>query len=99
MIQAVTEPRVTVTQRPANELAVSITGRPYVSWSQINCMRRCPRLFAFRYVEHAAPWLIPSSIDPTRIKSLVVDAVRATWVWPEEQDEPLPSTEAVHSDS
>ena len=51
------------------------------------------------YVEHAAPWLIPSSIDPTRIKSLVVDAVRATWVWPEEQDETLPSTEAVHSDS
>ncbi len=51
------------------------------------------------YVEHAAPWLAPSSIDPTRIKSLVVDAVRATWVWPEEQDETLPSAETAHSDS
>ena len=53
------------------------------------------------YVEHAGPWLAPSSINPTRIKSLVVDAVRAAWVWPEEQeeDDPLPSTGAVHSDS
>jgi hypothetical protein len=53
------------------------------------------------YIEHAGPWLAPSSIDPTRIKSLVVDAVRATWVWPEEQDEdePLPSTGKVHFDS
>jgi hypothetical protein len=53
------------------------------------------------YVEHAGPWLAPSSIDPTRIKSLVVDAVRATWVWPEEQDEDesIPSTGTVHFDS
>lgn len=53
------------------------------------------------YVEHAGPWLAPSTLDPTRIKSLVVDAVRATWVWPEEQDEDpaLPSTSATHSDS
>ena len=62
MIQSVREPRVTVTQRPANELAVSITGRPYVSWSQINCMRRCPRLFAFRYVERAKPEFIPQAL-------------------------------------
>lgn len=53
------------------------------------------------YAEHAGPWLAPSSIDPTRIKSLVVDAMRATWVWPEEQneDETLPSTGAAHTDS
>jgi putative RecB family exonuclease len=62
MIQATTDPRVAVTHRPANELAVSITGRPYVSWSQINCMRRCPQLFAFRYVERAAPEFVSQAL-------------------------------------
>ena len=43
MIQAQTttqKTNVIVTQRPANELAISITGRPYISWSQVSCMRR-----------------------------------------------------------
>ncbi|MCY2924958.1 MAG: PD-(D/E)XK nuclease family protein [Planctomycetota bacterium] len=65
MIQAQTTTRktnVTVTQRPANELAVSITGRPYISWSQVSCMRRCPAQFFFRYVQRVPPEFLPESL-------------------------------------
>ena len=62
MIQTLSGPRVTVTQRPVSKLAVSITGRPYVSWSQINCMRRCPKLFSFRYVQYAKPEFVPQAL-------------------------------------
>ncbi|MCY2929797.1 MAG: PD-(D/E)XK nuclease family protein [Planctomycetota bacterium] len=66
MIQATptttTTSRVNVPQRPANELAMSITGRPYISWSQVNCLRRCPRQFAARYVERAEPEFLPEAL-------------------------------------
>ena len=63
MIQATTSrTKVNVTQRPANELAVSITGRPYISWSQISCMRRCPQQYAFRYVQKAPPDFLPEAL-------------------------------------
>ena len=53
------------------------------------------------YVEHAGTWLVPSSLDPTRIKSRVLDAVRATWVWPTEpdEDEIRPAADAAHPSS
>ncbi len=42
---ATSRTNVIVTQRAANELAMSITGKPYISWSQVLCVRRCgPKL-------------------------------------------------------
>jgi putative RecB family exonuclease len=49
-------------QRPPNLAAQNITGRPYLSHTQISTMRTCPRKFAFLYVEHAPPDFIPSSL-------------------------------------
>ena len=46
---------------PATE-AQSITGRPYISWTQVSSYQQCPRAFAFRYVEHAEPDFVPSSL-------------------------------------
>ncbi len=46
---------------PAME-AQSITGRPYISWTQVASYQLCPRAFAFRYVEHADPDFVPSSL-------------------------------------
>ena len=46
---------------PAAE-AQSITGRPYLSWTQVSSYQQCPRAFAFRYVEHADPDFVPSSL-------------------------------------
>jgi hypothetical protein len=46
---------------PAAE-AQSITGRPYMSWTQVSSYQQCPRAFAFRYVEHADPDFVPSSL-------------------------------------
>ena len=48
--------------RPPNRLAEQITGRTYLSHSQISLMRSCPRKFSFQYVEKAAPDFIPSSL-------------------------------------
>lgn len=48
--------------RPPNRLAQQITGRTYLSHSQISLMRSCPRHFAFLYVEKAAPDFIPNSL-------------------------------------
>src|ERR1700676_1536124 len=48
--------------RPPNHLAEQITGRSYLSHSQISLMRSCPRKFAFRYVEKADSDFIPSSL-------------------------------------
>ena len=47
--------------RPS-ELAEAITGRRYLSWSQINSFRSCPRAFTFKYVENIAPAFISSSL-------------------------------------
>jgi putative RecB family exonuclease len=48
--------------RPANRLALSITGRAYLSHSQVSLMRSCPRRFAFQYVERVPPAFVPSSL-------------------------------------
>lgn len=38
------------------------------------------------FTEFAGLWLAHSSLPMTTLKSCIVDAVRATWVWPEEED-------------
>jgi putative RecB family exonuclease len=44
----VMEPRST---NPANEVAKSLTGRDYVSWSALSTFRQCPLKYRFRYVD------------------------------------------------
>ena len=51
-----------VPDRPPNRLAEQITGRTYLSHSQISTMRSCPRKFAFLYVEKVPADFIPSSL-------------------------------------
>lgn len=58
----VSPPSLSQRQRPANLLAQQITGRLYVSYSQLSLMRSCPRKFAFQYVEKAPPDLQPCSL-------------------------------------
>ena len=48
--------------RQPNRLAEQITGRPYLSHSQVSLMRTCPRKFAFQYVENAPKDFLPSSL-------------------------------------
>ena len=48
--------------RAPNRLAEQITGRTYLSHSQLAQMRGCPKKFSFLYVEKAAPDFIPSSL-------------------------------------
>lgn len=48
--------------RPANQQAQLLTGRPYLSFSQITLMRACPKKFALHYVDHAHPAFIPASL-------------------------------------
>ena len=48
--------------RPPNRLALKITGRPYLSHSQLSLMRSCPRKFAFTYVEKAPADFISVSL-------------------------------------
>jgi putative RecB family exonuclease len=43
-------------------LAQRITGRSYLSHSQLYLFRACPRKFAFQYVENARPDFVPSSL-------------------------------------
>jgi CRISPR/Cas system-associated exonuclease Cas4 (RecB family) len=49
-------------ERPPNALARRITGRTYLSHSQLALMRACPRKFAFVYVEKARPDFLPGSL-------------------------------------
>jgi len=42
--------------------AEAITGRPYLSWSQINSFRSCPRAFTFKYVEAVEPAFVSSNL-------------------------------------
>ena len=51
-----------VPDRPPNRLAELITGRTYLSHSQLSTMRSCPRKFAFQYVEKAPADFIPASL-------------------------------------
>ena len=36
---------------PANEVAKSLTGRDYVSWSALSTFRQCPLKYRFRYID------------------------------------------------
>ena len=49
-------------RRAPNQLAQRITGRPYLSHSQLYLFRACPRKFAFQYVENAPADFVPSSL-------------------------------------
>ena len=49
-------------QRPPNRLALQITGRNYVSHSQLSLMRACPRKFAYTYVEKAPRDFLPCAL-------------------------------------
>ena len=44
------------------DAALAITGRDYLSWSQINSFRGCPRAFAFKYVEKAEPAFVSTAL-------------------------------------
>jgi RecB family exonuclease len=46
----------------ASDEAMSITGRPYLSWTQVSSYQMCPRAFAYRYIEHADADFVPSSL-------------------------------------
>lgn len=48
--------------RLPSRLALQITGRAYVSHSQLSLMRSCPRKFSFQYVEKVEPDCQPSSL-------------------------------------
>lgn len=50
------------TEKLLNRQAEAISGRPYLSWSQISTFRSCPRKFAFQYVECARPDFVPSNL-------------------------------------
>ncbi len=52
----------TLREQSPNQAAERITGRNYLSHSQISTMRSCPRKFAFLYVEKAAADFIPASL-------------------------------------
>jgi hypothetical protein len=58
----VTASSASAPQRAPNQRAERITGRSYLSHSQLSCMRSCPRKFAFRYVENAPADFIPSGL-------------------------------------
>ena len=43
-------------------IAKSITGRSYLSWSQVQSYQMCPKAFEFKYVLNAEPAFVPSSL-------------------------------------
>ena len=43
-------------------IAESLTGRSYLSWSQVQSYQMCPRAFEFIYVLNTAPAFVPSSL-------------------------------------
>lgn len=45
-----------------NDRASSLTGRDYLSFSQVNQFRACPRKWAFSYVEDASKAFIPQAL-------------------------------------
>ena len=52
----------TAADRKPNREAEKLTGRNYVSHSQLSLMRSCPRKFAFLYLEKAPADFIPASL-------------------------------------
>jgi CRISPR/Cas system-associated exonuclease Cas4 (RecB family) len=55
-------PAPAVRDHPPNRLAELITGRTYLSHSQLSTMRSCPRKFAFQYVEKVPGDFVPESL-------------------------------------
>ena len=68
MIQTATKPPDTTHTsqplRPATRQALDLTGRSYLSFSQVNGMRRCPQQFAFRYADPIEPDFVPEALKP-----------------------------------
>lgn len=52
-------PTPTLTQ---NDIAESMTGRPYLSFSQLNSFRSCPRQWVYSHVEQTEPEFVASSL-------------------------------------
>lgn len=48
--------------RSPGDVAESITGRSYLSWSQINSFRGCPMAFTFKYVRSEKPSFTSSNL-------------------------------------
>jgi putative RecB family exonuclease len=44
-------PEKPASTNPANEVAKSLTGRDYISWSAISTFRTCPLKYKFRYID------------------------------------------------
>ena len=51
-----------IQHRQPNQVAMQITGRPYVSYSQLSLMRSCPKKFEFQYVQNAPKDFLPISL-------------------------------------
>ena len=49
-------------QAQPSEQARDLTGRTYLSFSQVNGFRRCPRAWAYHYVEDATPAFTPQAL-------------------------------------
>ena len=47
----VLKPEKPASTNPANEIAKSLTGRDYVSWSALSTFRTCPLKYKFRYID------------------------------------------------
>ena len=47
---------------PANRIAAGLTGRPYLSYSQITLFQKCPLRWYFEYVEGLPAELVGSSL-------------------------------------
>ena len=41
----------TTTSNPANDTALKLTGRDYISWSAVSTFRTCPLKYKFRYID------------------------------------------------
>ena len=44
------------------QTALNITGLAYLSWTQVDQMRRCPKKYGFQYVQREKPAFLPSSL-------------------------------------
>lgn len=63
MIATVTPPPCDPrTQNPANEAAIRILGRPYLSWSAVSTFAQCPLKFRFRYVDRLPEESVSASL-------------------------------------
>ena len=47
----VLKPEKPANTNPANEIAKSLTGRDYISWSALSTFRTCPLKYRFRYID------------------------------------------------